>query len=99
MIDSVLINTDIQKKWIKKFQSIEETFKARATENDKQSRFPYENIEWLVKEGYSLLTLPVEYGGEGATIEDMVVLQTYLGANDRHDIIYWLAFKCCRTNI
>lgn len=82
MIDSVLINTDIQKKWIKKFQSIEETFKARATENDKQSRFPYENIEWLVKEGYSLLTLPVEYGGEGATIEDMVVLQTYLGAND-----------------
>ena len=66
----------------KKFQSIEETFKARATENDKQSRFPYENIEWLVKEGYSLLTLPVEYGGEGATIEDMVVLQTYLGAND-----------------
>lgn len=82
MINSVLINTDIQRKWIQKFQSIEETFKKRAAENDKQSRFPFENIEWLVQEGYSILTLPVEYGGEGATIEDMVVLQTYLGAID-----------------
>ena len=29
-----------------------------------------------------MLTLPKSYGGEGATIEDMVVLQSYLGAID-----------------
>ena len=56
--------------------------KEKADYNDKHSRFPYENIDWLVKEGYTLLTLPKAYGGEGATVEDMVVLQTYLGAID-----------------
>lgn len=28
------------------------------------------------------MTLPKAYGGEGATIEDMVILQSYLGAID-----------------
>ncbi|MCG2451770.1 acyl-CoA dehydrogenase family protein [Staphylococcus epidermidis] len=81
-MESFLIHTDIQKKWIRKFKKIESEFKARAAENDIQSRFPYENIEWLIKEGYTKLTLPVEYGGEGATIEDMVILQSYLGTID-----------------
>ena len=36
-------------------------------------------IQWLVDEGYTLLSLPKAYGGEGATIEDMVILQSYLG--------------------
>lgn len=82
MKDSFLINSEIQKKWIKKFETIEDTFKERAAYNDIHSSFPFKNIEWLVNEGYSLLTLPVEYGGEGATIEDMVVLQSYLGSLD-----------------
>ncbi|UDI77684.1 acyl-CoA/acyl-ACP dehydrogenase [Staphylococcus taiwanensis] len=81
-MESFLINTDIQRKWIAKFKTIEETFKSRAEYNDLHSSFPFKNIEWLVEEGYSLLTLPVEYGGEGGTIEDMVVLQSYLGAID-----------------
>ena len=79
---SALIHTEIQKKWIDKFNSIKAQFKEKADYNDKHSRFPYENIDWLVKEGYTLLTLPKNYGGEGATVEDMVVLQTYLGAID-----------------
>ena len=49
-MESFLIHTDIQKKWIRKFKKIESEFKARAAENDIQSRFPYENIEWLIKE-------------------------------------------------
>ncbi|MCH8647388.1 acyl-CoA/acyl-ACP dehydrogenase [Staphylococcus lugdunensis] len=82
MIKSFLIHSKIQKKWIEKFETIEDSFKARANSNDLHANFPFENIEWLIKEGYSLLTLPVAYGGEGATIEDMVVLQTYLGSID-----------------
>ncbi|WP_436851488.1 acyl-CoA dehydrogenase family protein [Staphylococcus gallinarum] len=82
MNDSALIHSDIQQKWIHKFETIKETFQSRAAYNDIHSRFPYENIEWLVKEGYSKLTLPKSYGGEGATIEDMVILQSHLGAID-----------------
>ena len=58
MENSFLITSEIQKKWIKKFKSIENTFKARANHNDKHSEFPYSNIEWLIKEGYGKLTLP-----------------------------------------
>ena len=41
--------------------------------------FHIENIELADKgKGYTKLTLPVEYGGEGATV-NMVILQSYLG--------------------
>lgn len=82
MENSFLITSEIQKKWIKKFKSIEDTFKARANHNDNHSEFPYSNIEWLIKEGYGKLTLPKKYGGEGATVEDMVILQSFLGELD-----------------
>ena len=79
---SALIHTDIQEKWIAKLDTVKTQFKEKAEYNDIHSRFPYENIEWLVKEGYTLLTLPKAYGGEGATVEDMVILQSYLGSID-----------------
>lgn len=82
MVQSFLVRTEIQKRWIAKFKQVEDIFKQRAAENDIQGQFPFENIKWLVDEGYTKLTLPKEYGGEGATIEDMVILQSYLGAID-----------------
>ena len=66
---SALIHSDIQRKWIEKLDGVKATFQERAEYNDLNSRFPYENIEWLVNEGYTLLTLPKAYGGEGATVE------------------------------
>ncbi|PHK50250.1 acyl-CoA dehydrogenase family protein [Staphylococcus edaphicus] len=82
METSALIHTDIQEKWIAKLNTVKDDFKSHAVYNDLHSRFPYENIEWLVKEGYTLLTLPKAYGGEGATVEDMVIIQSYLGSID-----------------
>lgn len=82
MDNSFLITTEIQRKWIEKFKVIRDTFKAKAEYNDQHSQFPYKNIEWLIKEGYGKLTLPKAYGGEGATIEDMVILQSFLGELD-----------------
>ncbi|MEJ7474685.1 acyl-CoA dehydrogenase family protein, partial [Staphylococcus saprophyticus] len=73
---SGLIQSDIQRKWLAKLESVKDEFQSHSEYNDLHSRFPYENIDWLVKEGYTLLTLPKEYGGEGCTVEDMVVLQS-----------------------
>ena len=96
----ILISSDIQRKWIEKFKTIEDTFKQKSSKEDIDSKFPFDNIKWLVEEGYSVLTLPKSYGGEGATIEDMVVLQSYLGAIDgAHSTIYGLASKRCRAII
>ncbi|UXR82185.1 acyl-CoA dehydrogenase family protein [Staphylococcus sp. IVB6214] len=79
---SVLVQTEIQREWIQKLEQQREEFQSYAQSNDEQSRFPYENIQWLVDSGYTQLTLPKEYGGAGATIEDMVVLQSVLGSID-----------------
>ena len=49
MIKSFLIHSKIQKKWIEKFKTIEDSFKARANSNDLHANFPFENIEWLIK--------------------------------------------------
>lgn len=82
MKGSALIQSDIQRKWIEKFDQVKSEFEHKAKYNDEHARFPYENVEWLIKEGYTKLTLPKSYGGEGCTVEDMVVLQSYLGMID-----------------
>ncbi len=46
------------------------------------ANFHIKNIEWLIKEGYGKLTLPKAYGGEGATIEDMVSFRTIFRRTD-----------------
>ena len=94
----ILISSDIQRKWIKKFKTIEDTFKQRAAEEDIDSKFPFDNIKWLVEEGYSVLTLPKSYGGEGATIEDMVTIVSW-SYRWCYSTVYRLASKRCRTII
>ncbi|GGI32128.1 acyl-CoA/acyl-ACP dehydrogenase [Staphylococcus chromogenes] len=81
-MQSVLIQSEIQKKWIDKLESQRATFESFAHDNDQNASFPHQNIQWLIDEGYTQLTLPKAYGGYGATIEDMVILQTLLGSMD-----------------
>lgn len=82
MMESVLIHSDIQCEWLEKLEQQREAFSNYAQSNDINARFPYENIQWLVDSGYTQLTLPKAYGGEAATVEDMVVLQSKLGSID-----------------
>ncbi|MBF7016424.1 acyl-CoA dehydrogenase family protein [Staphylococcus durrellii] len=82
MNTSAMIHSEIQKKWIKKLESVKDQFQRNADYNDRHAEFPYKNIQWLIDEGYTLISLPKKYGGEGGTIEDMVILQTYLGSID-----------------
>lgn len=77
-----MIHSEIQQKWIKKLENVKEQFQQNADYNDKHAEFPYNNVQWLIDEGYTLISLPKKYGGEGGTIEDMVILQTYLGSID-----------------
>ncbi|WP_198617401.1 acyl-CoA dehydrogenase family protein [Staphylococcus canis] len=79
---SVLIQSDFQREWIEKLEGKRKAFEDFASSNDQNARFPYENIQWLVDSGYTQLTLPKAYGGQGATIEDMVILQSVLGSID-----------------
>lgn len=79
---SVLIQSAVQKEWVAKLEAHRDQLTKYAQNNDHEHRFPHENIQWLVDEGYTQLTLPQSYGGRGATLEDMVILQSVLGSID-----------------
>lgn len=82
MSRDLFIKTEFQQKWINKIENHKEVLQKHAEENDLHSKFPYENINWLIKEGYTKTVLPKSYGGEGATPEDVIILQETLGKID-----------------
>lgn len=82
MSRDLFIKTEFQQKWINKIENHKEALQKHAEENDLHSKFPYENINWLIKEGYTKTVLPKSYGGEGATPEDVIILQETLGKID-----------------
>lgn len=82
MSKKVFIENAFQKEWLEKLMSHEEAFKSHSKENDEQVRFPKENIKTLVDIGYTKLTLPKEYGGEGISVRDMVLFQETIASFD-----------------
>lgn len=78
----LFIRTSLQREWLEKLLKYEKDFKEDSQENDKQSSFPKKNVNKLVEMGYTKLTLPVEYGGEGIRVTDMVLLQETIASLD-----------------
>lgn len=76
------IKTDQQRKWLEKLQKKEVSFKQTAAEIDELSIFPQENIQELIKIGYTSITLPKAYGGEGLGVYDLVLFQETLASYD-----------------
>lgn len=56
-----------------------ERFGARARAHEAAGTFPHENWRDLHESGYLRLVIPRAYGGEGASVSDMVVAQERLG--------------------
>lgn len=71
-----------QKMWAEKLESVKQSVESHAAKNDEQSAFPYENIEKLKDIGYTKLTLPKEYGGEGFNVYDAITAQEKLASFD-----------------
>jgi alkylation response protein AidB-like acyl-CoA dehydrogenase len=79
---SLFVKTKIQSEWLEKLLPLEEAFKSHSREIDEQSKFPSENIQALVDIGYTKLTLPKEYGGEGISVTEMIFLQETIASFD-----------------
>ncbi|MFJ8236333.1 acyl-CoA dehydrogenase family protein [Ureibacillus sp. NPDC094379] len=82
MSQKLLIKTEIQREWLEKLLPLKESFSSHSREIDEQSKFPTENIQALVDLGYTKLTLPKEYGGEGISVTEMVFLQETIASFD-----------------
>jgi len=83
-LKDLFIKTAQQKYWLDQLASIAEPIKAEAKEVDEQSRFPFEAHRLLLQIGYPRLTLPKEFGGEGLSVYDMVLIQETLASYDEN---------------
>lgn len=59
-----------------------DSFKEHSAKHDHDGSFPFENFEDLKKSGYTALTTPEAYGGEGISLYDFVLLQETLAQGD-----------------
>jgi len=83
-LKDLFIKTAQQKYWLDQLASIAEPIRTEAKEVDEQSRFPFEAHRLLLQIGYPRLTLPKEFGGEGLSVYDMVLIQETLASYDEN---------------
>lgn len=57
-------------------------FAERAAEHDRHGSFPFDNFADLKQDGYLKLTVPAVYGGEEASLYEMVLAQERLARGD-----------------
>ncbi|WP_199171271.1 acyl-CoA dehydrogenase family protein [Sporosarcina sp. P18a] len=82
MSTELFITTDFQRRWVNQLTEAGPFFSSFSEQSDELSKFPKENIEKLVKMGYTTLTLPKELGGAGITVTDMVLFQETIARFD-----------------
>ena len=82
MSKKLFVKTNIQKEWLEELLKHEGAFKSHSKEIDEQSTFPKENVKTLVDIGYTKLTLPKDYGGEGISVTDMILFQETIASFD-----------------
>jgi alkylation response protein AidB-like acyl-CoA dehydrogenase len=81
-VNNLFVKTERQKTWLNRLYKNKAQFKERSVITDELATFPEENINDLVKMGYTSLTLPAIFGGEGLKVYDMVLLQETLASFD-----------------
>ena len=81
MSKALFVDTDFQKTWLNQLESLRQSIEQTAKRTMKVLISP-KNIEALVEMGYTALSLPVEYGGGGQSVTDMVLFQETLGSMD-----------------
>ncbi|MGF7536050.1 acyl-CoA dehydrogenase family protein [Bacillus mexicanus] len=79
---SLFIQNDQQRRWVEKIGRIADECQQTAAEDDKQGRFPVGKIQKLRDAGYTSLTLPSSFGGEGISVYDMLLFQERLARGD-----------------
>lgn len=82
MSTELFITTDFQRRWVNELTEAGPFFSSFSEQSDTLSKFPKENIQKLVEMGYTTLTLPKEFGGEGISVTDMVLFQETIARFD-----------------
>ena len=71
-------HTEREQRFIDLAAELADDFAARAAQHDEEASFPYENYARLRESGYTVLTIPEELGGLGASLLERVKAQERL---------------------
>lgn len=82
MENELFLESSIELKWKALFEANREWLERTAAEADKKGVLNNQLIDWLIKHEYHMLTLPVEHGGAGCNIKELIVIQSLLAFYD-----------------
>jgi alkylation response protein AidB-like acyl-CoA dehydrogenase len=74
--------TERQRELVAKAGELADGFAKRAAEHDRDNTFPHENYADLRAAGFLRLTVPVELGGHGATLDEVQLVLERLAMGD-----------------
>lgn len=76
------IRNDNERGRAKMAEELAARFAKRAGRHDREGSFPFENFADLKEAGYLKLTVPAEFGGDGISLYELVMLQERLAYGD-----------------
>lgn len=82
MENELFLESSIELKWQERFISNKEWIEKTAAEADKKGVLNNQLIDWLSQHDYHMLTLPVEHGGSGCNIKELIIIQSLLAFYD-----------------
>lgn len=78
----LFIKTEGQRQWLSNLGKIEDFIKNKSQQLDEEGTFPHEQIGKLREIGFTKLSLPKEFGGEGLNLDEILLLQETLASFD-----------------
>ncbi|MCE4956507.1 acyl-CoA dehydrogenase family protein [Macrococcoides caseolyticum] len=82
MEEALFLESKLERIWREKFTEHREWIEKSAQQADKTSHLNHQLIDWLIAQQYHTLTLPIEYGGMGASIKELIYIQAQLARLD-----------------
>ncbi|MGG3923835.1 acyl-CoA dehydrogenase family protein, partial [Geobacillus thermodenitrificans] len=74
----LLVRNERERELYEQARHLAERFAARAADYDEQAEFPFADFADLKEAGFLSLTVPTEYGGHGASLYELVLVQEML---------------------
>ncbi|WP_338786700.1 acyl-CoA dehydrogenase family protein [Metabacillus sp. FJAT-53654] len=81
-LDEQFIKTTTQKELLVKTEVLAKEFSLTAEQYDQEGAFPFKHFDRLKKEGYLKLTIPKQYGGDGASLYEFLLVQEKIAQGD-----------------
>jgi alkylation response protein AidB-like acyl-CoA dehydrogenase len=76
------IRNEEEQAWARKAEELASLFAERAVLHDQEGSFPFKNFADMREAGYLKLTVPQEFGGDGISLYQLVMLQERLAYGD-----------------